>query len=1075
MGRFVGCALRVAALCVASPTLGASVDAASLEPQQLKCEYVSSPLGVDAAAPRLSWVCEAADASARGLRQTAYQVQASPSERGLAAGRAHLWDSGRVASSESVHIEYAGKSLRSRQQVWWRVRLWDQASRPSRWSHPATFTMGILDPDDWRAKWIARPAGDPSLDGARWIWTHESDAGFRAPAGTRYFAKAFEVPPTLALRSARFAARADNTFTAYLNSGPVLSGTEWPSTYVADVTRVVRGGDNLIIVEVANTQEGEAGLIAALDIEAMDGRRLRIVTNATWSASVQRAYGYWVLAMHPRAAERAKVLGRHGMAPWGDGSASAGPLPILRRPFQVERPLRRAVVRVCGLGQYALSVNGREVNDTWLDPGWTNYRATCPYDTYDVTALLRRGENAMGVMLGNGMYNVTGGRYVKFTGSFGEPKLILELTLEYSDGSAATIGTDGSWRATDGPVLFSCTYGGEDHDARRECGRWNEPGYDERAWRMAEVVEGPGGVLRARRDPPVGAMEEHGPAAVQRIRKGVYVYDLGQNLSGVPRIAVTGPAGSTVRLVPGELVNEDGTVTQSCSGGPVWFEYTLRGEGAEVWSPRFSYYGFRYVQVEGAAPTNVPDEPDDLPRVRSLKSLFLWPRVAQTGAFECSNPDVGRVHGLILAAMKSNLKSVLTDCPHREKLGWLECSHLLAEQFMFDFDVAAFYAKIAQDMREAQTPEGLVPDIAPEYVVFDGGFRDSPEWGSACVIAPWTAYLFYGDRRILEDGYETMRRYVAYLGTKANGHILSRGLGDWCDIGPGGYGPSQLTSIAFTATAAYYQDIRIVQEVARLLGRADDAHAYSQLGGEVAATFNAAFYHPDSQSYDRGSQTANAMPLVLGLTPPEDRDAVLRSLVRGVRDIGNRVTAGDVGFAYVVRALADGERGDVLYDMVVQDRGPGYLYQLRHGATSLIETWDANRGVSQNHCMLGHAEEWFYRGAAGIRADASGPGFARFVLRPQIVPGLTWVRAHYDSVRGRIESAWEREGDRLVWTFRVPPNTTATVFVPARDAASVTEGGRSASLAPGLELLRVEPGCAVFEAGSGTYRVVSKL
>jgi len=882
---------------------------ATLRPAQLRCEYLDAPLGIATDAPRLSWVCEAARPAARGLRQTAYQVVVASSREAL-ADEPGLWDTGRVTSGETLGIEYAGKPLSSRQQVWWKVRLWDQNGQRSEWSRPATWTMGIIGDEPWHAQWIA-------------------------------------------------------------------------------------------------------------------------------------------------------------------GLTEGATMPIFRREFALDRVPERAVVRVSGLGHYELRVNGQPVSDTMLDPGWTNYRLNCPYDTYDVTPLLRRGGNALALMLGNGMYNVPGGRYVKFTGSFGEPKAIAELTLDDGPRGTRYVGTDREWRTTPGPIVFSCTYGGEDYDARRDPAGWDQPGFSDRQWERARVVEGPGGALRPRRDPPLTVQQEFDPAAVTRLGPGTYVYDLGQNFSGVPRITVEGPAGKTVRLTPGELVSPDGTVTQASSGGPVWFDYTLRGSGTEVWSPHFTYYGFRYVQVDGAAPADAANEPADLPLIHSLQGRFLWSDVRETGRFECSNPDVARIRHLIGAAIRSNLKSVLTDCPHREKLGWLEVPHLLGQALMYDFDLGPYFAKIAQDATEAQTPDGLVPDIAPEYVVFNGGFRDSPEWGSACIIAPWISYLFSGDTRVLEDNYETMMRYVAYLGTKATGHIVNHGLGDWYDVGPAGNGPSQLTSIGLTATGLYYQDIDTLAKIARVLGRSGDAEALSALAAEVRGAFNAAFAHAGEAYYDRDSQTANAMPLVLGLVEPGDRQALLQRLAGGIGANGDRITAGDVGFSYVVRALTDGGQGGVLYDMIVQDQGPGYIHQLRQGATSLIEAWDANRGASQNHCMLGHAEEWFYRGAAGIRVDEQHPAFAHFTLRPQMVRGLDWVRAEYDSVRGTIGSSWNRAGRQITWTVTIPPNTTATVWVPAGGADSVTESGRPAAAAPGLRFERMDDGCAVFEAASGTYRFES--
>jgi hypothetical protein len=462
------------------------------------------------------------------------------------------------------------------------------------------------------------------------------------------------------------------------------------------------------------------------------------------------------------------------------------------------------------------------------------------------------------------------------------------------------------------------------------------------------------------------------------------------------------------------------------------------------------------------------------PGIIELAGQFVTSSSAGVGEISCSNPDIGRIHDLIVAAIRSNLQSVLTDCPHREKLGWLECSHLLAGCIFHNYDLSRFLPKIARDMREAQLENGMVPDIAPEYTVFGGGFRDSPEWGSAYVLIPWIAWQVYGDRSLLEEHYEGMKRYVAYLGSKSKEHIVSHGLGDWYDIGPRGPGESQLTSRGVTATGIYYQDIEVLRKTAELLGKADDARAYADLAAQVRAAFNAKYFRPDSDQYDRNSQTANALPLVAGLVEEPRRAAVLESLVKDIRGRGNRVTAGDVGFFYVVRALSDGGRGDVLYDMIGQDQGPGYLFQLKKGATTLTEAWDTNPGSSQNHCMLGHAEEWFFRGLGGLRPDPDGPGFAKMAIRPQAVGGLTWAKARYESVRGAIATHWRKQGGSFRLEVVVPGNSTAEVFVPAKSAEAVKEGGAPASRAKGVRFLRREGGEAVFEVGSGRYEFVSE-
>lgn len=1052
--------------------------AAKFRPGTLRCEQQLEPLSVDVSAPRLDWTLVPIDAGARNLRQTAYQVVAASSEDKLTPGTADFWNSGKVVSDQNTLVAYGGAPLRSRQTVFWKVRVWDQDDAVSDWSAPARFGMGLMEPGDWRARWlsIAQPANP--LRESVWIWAGKPDSQMMYPPGARYFRKQFTLPEDSSISGARALMTADNSFALFINGTEALKGSSHQLTFEADIAVLLRRGLNVLAVAATNggSAPNQAGLLGLIEFRFADGDALAVPVDDSWRASEQAAAGWRSAEFDDSAWAPAHVLGTNGMAPWGEVSTFSPPLSIFRREFDVARPIRRATVFACGLGQHEIRLNGRKVGNDVMEPGWTNYRETCFYTAHDVTDQLKTGRNALGVMLGNGMYNVTGGRYVKFRGSFGSPSLILQLEIEHTDGTFTTIATDESWKTASGPITFSCIFGGEDYDARREVPGWDRARFDDRAWELARAGKGPGGALRAQMSPPIRVQREFASVQVTQPRPGVFVYDLGQNFSGWPKLSVRAPAGAQVNLIPGELLDANGLVTQRSSGGPVRFSYTCRCDGVETWSPRFSYYGFRYVQVEGAAPESELDTAPHVPRIVRLTGEFLYSSAPVAGEFECSNELVNRIHQLILAAIRCNLQSVLTDCPHREKLGWLEVSHLLAGGIMFNHDTARFYAKVSRDMREAQLPDGLVPDIAPEYTVFQGGFRDSPEWGSASVFNPWHVYQFYGDHRLLETNYDVMERYVEYLGTRATNHIVSHGLGDWYDIGPNRPGASQLTSIGLTATAIYFGTLEVLADTARRMGRSEDAARFAKLAGEVRSAFNATFFQAESNQYDRGSQTAQAMPLVLGMVEDERRAAVLEQLVRAVETNQFRVTAGDVGFTYVVKALMEAGRDDVIYAMVCQTNGPGYADQLRKGATTLTEAWDADPRSSQNHCMLGHAEEWFYAGLAGIRPDPAGPGFKRMILKPAVVGGLTWVRAHYDSPQGRIESVWAKaRGENVLsWRVVVPPNSTATIFVPLKKGGFIRESGFSLQ-ARGLRQLRAEEGFVVFEIGSGAYEFASEL
>ena len=750
------------------------------------------------------------------------------------------------------------------------------------------------------------------------------------------------------------------------------------------------------------------------------------------------------------------------------------PLPIFRKEFRVTGPVKSAVVFVSGVGQYELHLNGGNVTDTVLNPGWTNYRKTVLYNSFDVTRRLHPGQNAFGVLLGNGMGNVGGepGRYTKFVGSFGQPKLILQMHIEYRDGSETTVTSDSSWRTASGPITFSSTYGGEDFDARLVQNGWDGPGFSGGDfWRPVIEVAGPdalagspGRELSGDLIPPIVIAEKIAPLLVTRPRPGVTVYDMGKNSSGWPEILVRGRAGDRVRMLPGELLNPDGTVTQASAGAgpddPVLFNYTLAG-GEERWHPRFTYYGFRYVQVE-----TIPAKPGGPePQVLSLQTDFTHDDVAIDGHFTSGVKLLNQIHALIDRAIVSNLASVITDCPTREKLGWLEQTHLAGYSIMANYGVLKLYEKVADDIAEAQLSDGFVPGIAPEYVAFvdakgaNTNFRDSPEWGSASILSPWQAYQFYGDIDILREHYDSMVRYAGYLRSKLQDGMLSYGLGDWYDIGPGPPGESQLTGKGLTATAIYYQDLQTLATTASLLGNEADAANFRDQAAQVKESFNRHLLHSGAAIYDRGSQTAQAMPLVLGLVPENLRQAVLDNLVKDIRNHGDHVTSGDIGFHYVVRALTDNGRSDVLFDMLSRNDSPSYGYQLQRGATTLTEAWDTNPRSSQNHFMLGHAEEWFYRGLAGINVDLSRPEPQQIRIRPAFLAKVPEAQAEVHTVLGTVESSWTREGSKVVWHLRIPAGSRATVTLPPAATAISMNGGTPPPASPEGELL----------LGSGPY------
>ncbi|QDU90398.1 Bacterial alpha-L-rhamnosidase [Pirellulimonas nuda] len=882
----------------------AGAQAADWRVEGLRCDFSVDPLGVDSSHPRLSWRLQS---SLRAQRQSAWRVLVATSRDRLDEEQGDLWDSGKQASEESLHHPYDGAPLCSSQQVFWKVRAWDQDDRPSPWSQSATWTMGVLDADEWRGEWI--------------------------------------------------------------------------------------------------------------------------------------------------------------VAPWQTESL------LVRNDFEVDKDLKRAIVHVCGLGHFEMTLNGVKSGKGLLAPGWTKYNKTCLYETHDVTALLRQGKNAIGVALGDGMHHTERrNRFSKFQNTFGPQRLIAQIELEYADGRREIVATDASWRVDPGPTTYNDIFGGEDFDARRVEPGWDTAGFDESHWANAVPLVRPSGELRGSSLSalPITAIETKPPVAVKRLSPTRDVVDFGQNTSYMPRIRVTGKAGGVVRLTHAEVVHDDGTINRdTCGGnrGPAYWQYTKATDDEETWFPRFFYAGCRYLQVD-KSPAEPGDEP---PELAGIEGVVVHSTAEPIGEFACSNELLDRIRTLVRWAQRSNMVSVLTDCPHREKLGWLEQYHLNGPGVRYEFDASRIFVKSMRDMADCQLESGLVPNIAPEYVEFPGTFRAAAEWGSAVILVPWQHYQATGDERLLREYYGVMQRYLAYLGSKASGHIVEEGLGDWYDMTEGERpGVSKLTPPPFTATAFYYLDAKTMAQIAQLLGNHADAATFSEVAEEIRSAWLAKFRTTEG-GYGTGSQCSNAIALVMGLALPDDRGSILEALVRDVRAHGNAPTAGDVGFRYVLQALAQNGRSDVIYDMVNQQDRPGYGYQLKQGATALTEGWDANTQASHNHFMLGHITEWFYKDLVGIGCDPAGPGYKRIYIKPSPVGDLKWAEATHHCVRGPIHVRWQRDAERLVLEVDVPANTTATVFVPADSAESVLESGTPASSSHGVTLVRIEGDRVLFEVGSGSY------
>lgn len=758
----------------------------------------------------------------------------------------------------------------------------------------------------------------------------------------------------------------------------------------------------------------------------------------------------------------------------GERVTATNLLPQFRREFICPSNVKRAMAYVSGLGQFEFFVNGSKAGSNFLDPVWSDYDKIVGYVSFDISSLLREGEsNVLGLMLGNGMYNIPRERYYKLLMSYGYPMMRMKLIVETEDGQTFTLVSDGKWKTCPSPVTYSSIFGGEDYDATLELDGWMQPGYDDSLWQNALKAE-MAGEMRAPAADPVKIMQEIPVVRRWKTRYGAWLYDLGQNFSGIPEITVRGPRGSSVTMNTCELFDREVDSIRVHAGyrGETRFTYTLRGDDSpEIWHPQFTYHGFRYVLVKGAVPFG-EDNPDGLPEILSLKGLHIRNSAPQTGSFTCSSPLLNRTEEMIDWAIRSNMVSYLTDCPHREKLPWLEQLHLMSGSLQYKYDFLNLYRKMMDDMAFAQLPGGLVPDIAPEYAVFRDGFRDSPEWGSAIILVPAKLLEYYGDTSMIAPHWDAMERYMEHLASRADGHILSHGLGDWCDIGPRRPGVSQLTSLAATATPVYYMDAVAMSEFARLLGKAEREAYYSRLAGDIAEAYNTACLHRKEDGsfyYDRNSQCANAIALCAGLVPEECAESVLGNIVDDIRSRGNALSAGDVGYNYVLRALERGSRSDVIWDVNSQYEHFGYGYMLAQGATALPESWQAMPDKSHNHLMLGHLLEWLYSHVAGIRLDPSAPAYKKSIIAPAPVGELRNARADFRSPYGMIRSEWELLPDSAGFRLHceIPANTTATVIVPGSSASRLYEGG--VLCRTGVGGLSWQDGAWHISVGSGSW------
>ena len=737
----------------------------------------------------------------------------------------------------------------------------------------------------------------------------------------------------------------------------------------------------------------------------------------------------------------------------------------LRKEFKVPRSVKRARLYASGLGLYELHLNGQRAGSNVLAPEWTDYAKHVQYQVYDVTNLLHTGDNAMGAVLGNGWWAVSLSQASPDPHLPGNLRFILQLDIQYQDGSQDRLVTDKSWKAHPSPITHNSLYDGETYDARLEMPGWDASGFDGRAWSNAVEADEPAGLLVAQMNEPIQTTQELPAVSVTAPAQGVYVFDFGQNLAGRVRLRASGPRGSRVQLRFAELLQPDGQIYRgNLRGAKATDCYILRGNGLETWESSFTYHGFRYCELTGYP---------GVPSQGALVARVLHSAVPRSGTFECSNNLINAVYRNILWTQRSNTYGIPTDCPQRdERLGWTGDAQLFAQTACWNMHMASLFTKWMRDLRDAQRQDGCVPEVAP--VVGDPG-PGKAGWGDACVIIPWTVYRFYSDTRIIQENYGTMAAWIEYLKRDSKDDLCTKDtFGDWVAPMP--------SPKSVLANAYYHYSASLMSEMARAIGKPEDATKYTELAQRIAAAANQAYFNAATNNYNGGTQTANLLPLYFGMVPAHRQDAVFQNIVRDIHARDDHLSTGFLGTAYLLTALAEHGQQELAYRLATQTTYPSWGYMVAQDATTIWERWNSDRlgprMNSHNQPALGSMGRWFYESLAGIRTDPTGPGFKKIIIRPQPAGGLKWVKAEYLSVYGPIRSEWHRQDNGLSMSVTIPANTSARIFAPTlgKRQPRVAEGnvvtlseGRAVGEVPGIMFSALTSDSAIFDVGSGDY------
>jgi alpha-L-rhamnosidase len=1089
-----GMKIVIAFLCV----FAGDASAQSTKPVQLKCESLTTPLGMDAKSPVLSWKLQ--DASA-GARQTAYEIQVASSGTSLAAGKPDVWDSGRVESDDSIGTNYGGPALAPGKRYFWRVIVWGRGGKPYPASDVSWWETGLLAQENWKAKWIGYEEPEHVRlreSDAEWITNADTEAPAGADKAVHDFRLRFDVAKPV--RRASLYVTGQDSAAAWINGGQVLAASPlppwkqmpWKTYSERDISKDVRTGGNVLAVEIVRyadrrgTNSSQTPMSAVVYIEAEDGsvelfksgpNRWRAALNASgdWQgpefddASWKEAVRY----VPPSSAFENPKLGN----PW-----PTEPVKSLRHTFDVQKKVASARIYATALGAYKLSINGQSVGNEILAPGWTDFRERVVYQTYDVTADVTVGKNAIGALLAPGWYTTP----LEWFGqgyNYGEtpPALRAQLRIEYQDGSADSIVTDEHWKADVSPILSAEIYDGETYDARRTQASWDTAVFDDRRWKAAKVVQPHEPEIVWQYFQPIRVEKTLDAKEIKSPAAGVYVYDFGQNLSGVARVRAEGPAGTDVKLRFAEVLNPDGTLyVENLRTAKATDHFILAGRGSEEYQPAFTFHGFRYVEVSGLTGT---------PQLNDVKAVVFHTDAPFTATLKTGNAMINQLWSNILWGQRSNFIGVPTDCPQRdERLGWTADAQVFWRTATYNMDLTTFSRKFGADLRGTQVGTDMYGIFAPGTSSPNPGYGTG--WSDAGVVVPWTSWVQTGDKHVIEENWTGMEKYLAAIQSANSNYLWKKDYGipfaDWL-------APEGVTPVDLIATAYWAYDVTLMRQMARALGKTVDEQKYGELFDKIKAAFDQAYVRADgfvggvppppvfasgvdTKLSDKPveTQAGYVLALHMNLLPDSLRSVAAKRLVDRLEANHWRLGTGFLGTPYLLGALSDTGHSDVAYRLLLSTDYPSWGYLIEHGATTMWERWngDQMRGDpsmnSYNHYAYGAVADWIYRYAAGIDAVPTDPGFHMIRLHPNFDKRLGSLDFSYESSYGMIHSAWTFTGNQVKWNLTIPPNTTGRLR--QQQAQTFRLNGQLLGQSARVHALPNGNGGVEYELPSGSYQ-----